>query len=143
MSPLSYASSESRQFIVVVLPEPLGPRSPKTSPFFISRSKWSRAISSLYLFTRLSIFTTVSAIRKTSLSLYYHYTILSAKKLVSKVTSSCDKCHIIKKQSGWRPTLLCSYLSCAVNIIMPFSALHDILLLCDLTIACAIESPMP
>ncbi|WP_298485038.1 hypothetical protein [uncultured Ruminococcus sp.] len=40
-----------------------------------------------------------------------------------------------KKAERFMTTLLCSYFSCAVNIIMPFSALHDILLLCDLTIA--------
>ena len=41
LSLLSYdkGSIESRQFIVVVLPEPLGPRSPNISPSFISRLK--------------------------------------------------------------------------------------------------------
>ena len=56
--PLSYESSESRQFIVVVLPEPFGPSSPKISPSLISKLKWSSATNSLYLFTRFSIFTT-------------------------------------------------------------------------------------
>ena len=45
----------------VVFPEPFGPSRPKISPSLISRLKWSRAISSLYLLTKFSILTTVFA----------------------------------------------------------------------------------
>ena len=59
ISPLSYESRDKRQFIVVVFPEPFGPRRPNISPSLISRLKCSKASTSLYLFTIFSIFTTV------------------------------------------------------------------------------------
>ena len=50
------------QLMVVVFPDPLGPRSPNTSPFSIFILKLSRAISSLYLLTRFLTSTIVSDI---------------------------------------------------------------------------------
>src|SRR5947207_337759 len=50
--PLVGFSSVARKRMVVVLPAPLGPMKPKTSPCSISRSRWSTATKLSYRFTK-------------------------------------------------------------------------------------------
>ena len=57
--PLSYFNSGRMQLMAVVLPDPFGPSSPNTSPSLTSRLKWSSAIKSPYLLTRLFTLTTI------------------------------------------------------------------------------------